>query len=120
MIVFITIPWFLPAYRAGGPIQSVANLIENFSVDIEYRIFCADEDLNGEPLTGIVKNSSNNFVFNYAVVGAIFMELFSFESDNIFVIGRLYVNLLVFFLLKRFLFPKLINYIKVLQKPVEN
>ena len=67
-----------------------------------------------------VKNSSNNFVFNYAVVGAIFMELFSFESDNIFVIGRLYVNLLVFFLLKRFLFPKLINYIKVLQKPLEN
>ena len=67
-----------------------------------------------------VKNSSNNYVFNYAVVGAIFMELFAFESDNIFVIGRLYVNLLVFFLLKRFLFAKLINYIKVVQKPVLN
>ena len=61
MIVFITIPWFLPAYRAGGPIQSVANLIENFTVDIEYRIFCADEDLNGEPLTGIVKNEWTNY-----------------------------------------------------------
>ena len=61
MIVFITIPWFLPAYRAGGPIQSVANLIENFNADIEYRIFCADEDLNGEPLTGIVKNEWTNY-----------------------------------------------------------
>ncbi len=67
-----------------------------------------------------VKNSSNNFVFNYAVVGAIFMELFAFESDNIFVIGRLYVNLLVFFLLKKFLFPKLINYIKIIPKQLEN
>ena len=61
MIVFITIPWFLPAYRAGGPIQSVANLIENCNADIEYRIFCADEDLNGEPLTGIVKNEWTNY-----------------------------------------------------------
>jgi hypothetical protein len=59
-----------------------------------------------------VKNSSNNFVFNFAVVGALYMELFAFESDNIFVFGRLYVNLIVFFLLKRFVFPKLINYIK--------
>ena len=61
MIVFITIPWFLPAFRAGGPIQSVANLIENFTVNTEYRIFCADEDLNGEPLTGIVKNEWTNY-----------------------------------------------------------
>ncbi len=61
MIVFITIPWFLPAYRAGGPIQSVANLIENYTVGIEYKIFCADEDLNGEPLTGIVKNEWTNY-----------------------------------------------------------
>ena len=56
MIVFITIPWFLPAYRAGGPIQSIANLVTHFSEDIEYRIFCRDTDLNGEPLIGIIKN----------------------------------------------------------------
>ena len=60
-----------------------------------------------------VKNSSNNFVFNFAVAGSIYMELFAFESDNIYVAGRLYVNLFVFFLLKRFLFPKLITYIQM-------
>lgn len=60
-----------------------------------------------------VKNSSRNYVFNYAVVGALFMEFFAFESDNIFVLGRLYVNLLVFFLLKIFLFPRLMDYIKI-------
>lgn len=59
-----------------------------------------------------MRKSSTNFIFNIAVVGAIYMELFAFESDNIFVAGRLYGNLVVFFLLKIFLFPHLIRYIK--------
>ena len=57
MKVFITIPWFLPAYKAGGPIQSVANLINNFTENIEYYIFCGDVDLNNEPLTNITKGA---------------------------------------------------------------
>ena len=60
-MVFITIPWFLPSYRAGGPIQSIANLVDNFNEGIEYRIFCGDTDLNGEHLTGIVKNEWTNY-----------------------------------------------------------
>ena len=66
-----------------------------------------------------VKNSSDNFVFNFAVVGAIYLELFAFESDNIFVAGRLYVNLLVFFLLKIFFFPRLLAYIQMPKKKIE-
>ena len=66
-----------------------------------------------------VKNSSSNFIFNYAVVGAIYMELFSFESDNIYVAGRLYVNLIVFFILKIFFFPKLMAYISMPKKTIE-
>lgn len=53
MMVFITIPWFTPAYRAGGPVQSVLNLVSNFNEEIEYRIFCGNTDLNGEVLAGI-------------------------------------------------------------------
>jgi len=48
--IFITIPWFLPAYKAGGPIQSIANLVENFNEEIEYKIFCSDTDLGGDKL----------------------------------------------------------------------
>ena len=66
-----------------------------------------------------VKNSSTNFIFNYAVVGAIYMELFSFESDNIYVAGRLYVNLIVFFILRVFFFPKLMAYISMPKKQIE-
>jgi len=66
-----------------------------------------------------IKNASNNFIFNYAVVGAIFMELFAFESDSIFLFGRLYVNIVIFFVLKMVFFPKLMNYISIPQKPKE-
>ena len=66
-----------------------------------------------------IRKSSNNFIFNYAVVGALYMELFSFESDNIFVAGRLYVNLMVFFILRLFFFPKLMAYISMPKKTIE-
>ena len=66
-----------------------------------------------------IRKSSNNFIFNYAVVGALYMELISFESDNIVVAGRLYVNLMVFLILRLFLFPKLMAYISMPKKKVE-
>jgi glycosyltransferase involved in cell wall biosynthesis len=50
--IFITIPWFVPAFRAGGPIQSVANLVKEYT-DAEYYIFCSDTDLNGSALENI-------------------------------------------------------------------
>jgi glycosyltransferase involved in cell wall biosynthesis len=53
MKIFITIPWFVPAFRAGGPIQSVANLVANYTEGVEYFIFCGNTDLNGETLQGI-------------------------------------------------------------------
>lgn len=55
MMVFITIPWFSPAFRAGGPIQSIANMVNTLTENIEYRIFCGDTDLNNEPLQNIKK-----------------------------------------------------------------
>ena len=51
--VFITIPWFLPAFRAGGPIQSIANLVKEFHEEIEYYIFCGDTDVTGGALENI-------------------------------------------------------------------
>ena len=50
--IFITIPWFLPAFRAGGPVQSIANLVKEYE-DVEYFIFCGDTDLNGGELENI-------------------------------------------------------------------
>jgi len=59
--IFITIPWFLPAFRAGGPVQSIANLVKEFHKDIEYYIFCGDTDLNGAELENIETNKWTRF-----------------------------------------------------------
>lgn len=54
--IFITIPWFVPAFRAGGPVQSVANLVKEYTDDVHYFIFCGDTDLNGAELENVRKN----------------------------------------------------------------
>ena len=54
--IFITIPWFLPAFRAGGPIQSIANLVREYKDGVQYYIFCSDVDLNGAALENIAVN----------------------------------------------------------------
>ncbi len=56
MTIFISIPWFSPAYKAGGPIQSITNLLNNYSNNIEYKIFCSNTDLNNELLNNIEKD----------------------------------------------------------------
>ena len=59
--IFITIPWFLPAFRAGGPIQSIANLVKEFNEDVRYFVFCGDTDLKGEALANVKINEWTNF-----------------------------------------------------------
>lgn len=58
-----------------------------------------------------IKHSSNNFIFNYAVVGALFMEFNALEMDSTYLAGRLFSDLLIFFLLRLFFFPWLIKYL---------
>jgi glycosyltransferase involved in cell wall biosynthesis len=51
--IFITIPWFSPAYKAGGPIQSIANMVNVLNEGYQFYIFCGDKDLDGEKLEDI-------------------------------------------------------------------
>jgi glycosyltransferase involved in cell wall biosynthesis len=53
MKILISIPWFSPAYKAGGPIQSISNLVSNYTNNVEYKIFCGNTDLNNELLQNI-------------------------------------------------------------------
>ncbi|HEV7330121.1 MAG TPA: glycosyltransferase [Flavisolibacter sp.] len=51
--VWISIPWFAPAWRAGGPVQSVQNLVAVPVEGVAYRIFCSHSDWDGAPLPGV-------------------------------------------------------------------
>jgi glycosyltransferase involved in cell wall biosynthesis len=48
--IFIAIPWFSPAFKAGGPIKSIENLIRSYNEGIEYFVFCGNTDVDGTAL----------------------------------------------------------------------
>lgn len=51
MRLLITYPWFYPAYKAGGPVQSVKNTATAMASDnMEVYILCSDKELDGTPI----------------------------------------------------------------------
>jgi glycosyltransferase involved in cell wall biosynthesis len=42
--VLIFIDWYLPGYKAGGPIQSIANLVDHLKDEFEFSIITRDTD----------------------------------------------------------------------------
>jgi glycosyltransferase involved in cell wall biosynthesis len=47
-VVLVAIDWYLPAFRAGGPIRSIANLMAALGDEIDFRIVCGNRDLGTE------------------------------------------------------------------------
>jgi glycosyltransferase involved in cell wall biosynthesis len=45
--VFVPIDHYLPGFRAGGPVQSVGNLVEALGNEIEFSVATKDRDLGG-------------------------------------------------------------------------
>lgn len=45
--ILIFIDWFLPAYKAGGPIQSVLNMVHQLNSSYHFYIVTSDSDLDG-------------------------------------------------------------------------
>ena len=54
--ILIFIPWFDPAFKAGGPIQSITNLVHQFDQEVSYFIFCSNKDVDGSILLDIDEN----------------------------------------------------------------
>ncbi|MFM7726721.1 MAG: hypothetical protein ACKO7B_08465, partial [Flavobacteriales bacterium] len=54
--ILVFADWFLPGYKAGGPIRSVANLVQTLDVDFWIVTRITDHQSN-EPYTGIVAGS---------------------------------------------------------------
>lgn len=44
-IILVAIDWYLPAFKGGGPIQSVANIISHLGHLYQFRIITGDRDL---------------------------------------------------------------------------
>ncbi len=66
--VFIITPWFAPAFRAGGPVQSLVNMVNQYYENISYQILCSNNDVDGTVLTDVaidqwVKYNDNTSVW---------------------------------------------------------
>lgn len=46
--ILIFVDWFVPAFKAGGPVRSVYNLVSRFSDDYDFYIITGDRDLGDE------------------------------------------------------------------------
>lgn len=58
--ILIFIDWYLPGYKAGGPIQSVANLVEHLKDEFEFYIITRDTDYcESKPYPTIKSNEWN-------------------------------------------------------------
>ncbi len=58
--ILVFIDWYLPGYKAGGPIQSVANLVEHLKDEFEFSIVTRDTDYcETKPYKGIKSNEWN-------------------------------------------------------------
>jgi hypothetical protein len=59
----------------------------------------------------LMKKSSKNIVFNYAVVGAFFLEFNALEMDSTYLLGRFFATLVTFVFSVKFVFPLLLRYL---------
>lgn len=58
--IAILVDWFLPGYKAGGPIRSCANIIAHLKNDFNFSVITADCDANeNTPYQGIKSNAWN-------------------------------------------------------------
>lgn len=46
--VLIFVDWYVPAFKAGGPVRSIYNLVTRFADDYEFYIITGDRDLGDE------------------------------------------------------------------------
>jgi hypothetical protein len=53
MHVLIFADWYLPGFKAGGPIQSIANMVEALGDDFHFKVITRDRDwLQATPYPG--------------------------------------------------------------------
>ena len=61
MKILTFIDYYTPGYRAGGPLRTIVNMVENLGDEFEFLIITRDRDLGlSEPYDGININQWNN------------------------------------------------------------
>lgn len=54
--VLILTPYFLPGFKGGGPVKSIASMVSSLSENYHFKIFCYNFDLGGSAYENIQAN----------------------------------------------------------------
>lgn len=61
-MILVFIDWYLPGYRAGGPVRSCANLVAHLSDEFDFYIVTTDVDyMTNTPYESVKKDEWNDF-----------------------------------------------------------
>lgn len=56
-VVLVLAPYYLPGFKGGGPIRSIANMVQQLGLEYDFRIITTDRDLgDSTPYAGIDSN----------------------------------------------------------------
>ena len=58
--ILVAIDWYLPGYKAGGPIRSCANIISNLKDDFDFSVVTSDTDFSDNTPYSSVKSDRWN------------------------------------------------------------
>ena len=66
--ILLFIDWYLPGFKAGGPIRSMANMVQHLGKEFQFKIITRNTDYtSSEPYPGIVTDAWNNGPFGEQV-----------------------------------------------------
>ena len=113
--VLIMAGYYLPSVKGGGPIQSIRNLVDNFSDTIEFYIVAADRDLGDEkPFNNVIVDKWTKA--EKALLYYTDMSLFNWRKLKVIIedldCDVLYLN--SFFAFKDSIMPILLNKLSII------
>ena len=66
--ILLFIDWYLPGFKAGGPIRSMANMVQHLGKEFDFKIITRDTDYTStEAYPGIISNAWNEGPFGEKV-----------------------------------------------------
>ena len=82
--ILIFIDWYLPAYKAGGPVKSVPNLVDNLKSNFDFDIITSDRDFGDEsPFHEVELDNWLNFSSGVRIFYSSKVKAFSFYKKII-------------------------------------
>lgn len=82
-IVLILLACYLPGYKSGGPVQSIANMVDRLGDQLDFHIITADRDLSD------IKSYSNVVIDGWNMVGKAKVFYVSPKNISLFNLARL-------------------------------